>query len=359
MTNEPPRGIVFFDNDHVIRLGRSLLAWQADQDRQYAKEFFQPEVVAYEELASVGANLRSAHSLDVRPLGESAAMTDSCAIIFRRGRFDASLLKSAPQLKLLQRIGESPHMIDLDAARSRGIHVSCLPRRTLAHVAEHVLLLMLALSRNLLAADHAVRNSADAPGKAGSVAYNWAAVAEISPLAGRTLGIIGLGEIGQLLARRARALDMRVVFTDRKAISEDRLPRSDIQQLELQDLLLVSDFVSIHVPPLPGGTPLIGASQLRLMRPTAYLINAARGALLDEDALYDALVAGRLAGAGLDVHAREPRGLGDRFAELPNVVLTPHLAGGSRKGVLEEIAAVFDNIQDVLAGLPPRHARVV
>ncbi|MGX5805496.1 NAD(P)-dependent oxidoreductase [Bradyrhizobium sp. Arg314] len=348
---------MFFDTDHVIRLGRSLLAWETDQDRHYASEFFEPEVVGREDLAAVGQALRNAYRLDVAPLADSAAIAGASAIVFRRGRLDASLIAAAPRLRLIQRVGASPHMIDLESARSRGIFVSCLPRRTLAHVAEHVLLLMLSLSRNLLASDRAVRNSVGPSGEAGGVAYNWASVPDISLLAGKTLGIIGFGEIGHLLARRASAFEMKVVFTDSETISGDRLPASDIRQLGLEDLLRASDFVSVHVPPLPNGRPLIGAAQLRLMRHGANFLNAARGSLVDEDALYEALASGRLGGAGLDVHAREPRGRGDRFATLQNVVLTPHLAGGSRKGVLDEIAAVYENILDVLAGEPPRHAR--
>jgi phosphoglycerate dehydrogenase-like enzyme len=350
---------MFFDDDHVIRLGRSLLAWQTEQDMRYATEFFQPEQVDLNELARVGAGVRQAYALDISLPGDRSALADSRVIVFRRGRIDASLLEAAPRLKLVQRIGESPHTIDLDAARSLGVHVSCLPRPTLVHVAEHVLLLIIALSRRLLAADHSVRSYVREAGRAGDVAYNWPGISGISLVAGKTLGIVGFGEIGRLLAHRARALGMNVVFTDNEEVIEDRLPGREVQQVRLDDLLQMSDFVSLHVPALPGGPPLIGLSDLRKMRPTAYLINAARGTLVDEDALYEVLVSGRLAGAGLDVHACEPRGSSDRFAALSNVVLTPHLAGGSRTGVIEEIAAAFDNIQDVLADLPPRHALVV
>jgi phosphoglycerate dehydrogenase-like enzyme len=103
---------------------------------------------------------------------------------------------------------------------------------------------------------------------------------------------------------------------------------------------------------------VIGAGELASMRPQSFLINTARGSLVDEDALYAALISGKIAGAALDVHAHEPRGAGDRFLALPNVVLTPHIAGGSRLGVLDEARAIFENLGDVLGGAHPRHARI-
>ena len=351
-------GISFLDPDHVVRLGRSVLAWENDEDRRYARDFFLPEIVEDTDLVGAAAELRAGHSLQIGSFGDEAALHESEVLVFRRGRIDAELFWRAPKLKFIQRIGQSTHPIDLDAARERGIAVSCLPRPTLIHVAEHVVLLMLALSRRLLDCDRMVRSGGAGSGVPGKESYNWANIASLSLLAGKTLGIVGFGEIGQLLAGRARGFGIRIVFADRKPIDPSRLAEAGVEQISLAELLRQADFVSVQVPPLADGRPLIGAADLAIMRPTAFLINTARGVLVDEDALYAALTERRIAGAALDVHLREPRGAGDRFCELSNVVLTPHMAGGSRLGVLDEMRAIFENIGDAVAGRAPRHARV-
>jgi phosphoglycerate dehydrogenase-like enzyme len=358
MSTDCPIRVSFLDQDHVVRLGRSLLAWESDEDRTYARDFFLPEIVDEPELCGVGKPLRESHRLCVAPLGDEETLREADVLVFRRGRIDAGLLARAPKLKFIQRIGASSHPIDLQTARERGILVSCLPRPTLVHVSEHVLLLMLALSRRILDCDRAVRTGGVGPGVPGKEAYNWANIGGLSLLAGKTLGIAGYGEIGHLLARRAMGFGMRIVCTDRETMDPARLSEAGIEQVPFAELLREADFVSVHVPPLPDGRPLIGAAELAAMKPTAFLINTARGVLVDEDALYEALVGGRIAGAALDVHLCEPRGAGDRFLSLPNLVLTPHIAGGSRKGVLDEMSAIFANIGEVLAGNAPRHARV-
>jgi phosphoglycerate dehydrogenase-like enzyme len=120
-------------------------------------------------------------------------------------------------------------------------------------------------------------------------------------------------------------------------------------------LLAESDFVSLHANNLPENRGLLGAKIFAQMKPSAFLINTSRGRMVDEDALYDALTKGTIAGAGLDVHAEEPRPAPDRFAALRNVILTPHLAGGSRQGILHEIEEILDNCRAVLAGQPIKH----
>ncbi|MGO4833194.1 2-hydroxyacid dehydrogenase, partial [Rhizobiaceae sp. 2RAB30] len=223
--------VCFLDPDHVVRLGRSLLAWEDEADRTYARNFLLPEVVEEAELSRIGAHLRDTCCLRVAPFGDEGALRDADVVVFRRGRIDADLLACAPKLKLVQRIGESSHPIDLHAARARGIAVSCLPRPTLTHVAEHVVLLMLALSRRLLDADAAVRTGGAAMGVPGGESYNWANVGPLSLLAGKTLGIVGFGEIGQLLARRAQGFGMRVVCADRHPIERARLADAGIEQV--------------------------------------------------------------------------------------------------------------------------------
>ncbi|WOS65496.1 2-hydroxyacid dehydrogenase [Sinorhizobium fredii] len=345
--------VVFLDGDHVIALAKAILA-RDEPGKAYARDFFLPEIVDMNALSRLSEPLRE--NLATTALGpDDGRAGEAEVLVFRRGHVDRNLLDRFPRLKLIQRLGESPHMIDLDAARARGIAISCLPRQTLAHVAEHVILLSLCLLRQHKAAFGAFAESGAAPGKIGDVSYNWPGITGISTLFGKTLGIIGMGEIGALLAERAAAFGMHVLFTDSAPVAIPAIAALGARQVELDELLAQSDIVSIHVPPRPDAAPLFGAAEIVAMRPGSLLINTSRGSLVDEDALYHALTSGRIAGAGLDVHAHEPRGPKDRFAALDNVVLTPHIGGGSRLGVLAEIAAIYENIEAVLSGHLPTH----
>jgi phosphoglycerate dehydrogenase-like enzyme len=263
-----------------------------------------------------------------------------------------------PKLKLIQRIGARADAIDLEAAAERGILVSCVPRATLQLTAEHAILMMLALSKRLLEADDAVRKDRwdrDRVHPDHGVAYNWAGIGDIGGLFGKTLGIIGLGEVGSIAAGMARGFAMRVLYCNRNRLPEAQEARLGVEYSALDRLLAESDFVSLHATNLPANRGLIDGRTFAGMKRSAFFVNTARGPIVDEAALYDALTTGMIAGAGLDVHVVEPRPMPDRLAALPNVILTPHIAGGSRKGVLVEIEAILDNCRAVLAGRPITH----
>src|SRR5205085_3298281 len=232
------------------------------------------------------------------------------------------------------------------------------PRATLQLTAEHAILMMLALGKRLLEADDAVRKDRwdrDRVHPDHGVAYNWAGIANIGGLFGKTLGVIGMGEVGSIAAGMARGFGMRVLYCNRNRLSGAQEARLGVEYAALDRLLGQSDFVSLHATNIPDNRGLIGAKTFAAMKPAAFFINTARGPIVDEAALYDALTRGTIAGAGLDVHAVEPRPMPDQLAILPNVILTPHIAGGSRKGVLVEIEAILDNCRAVLAGQPIRH----
>jgi phosphoglycerate dehydrogenase-like enzyme len=284
--------------------------------------------------------------------------TDAAILIFRRGTIDAALMDANPKLGLIQRIGARSDVIDLKAAAERGILVSCVPRATLQLTAEHAILLMLALGKRLIEADAAVR--ADRWDRARvvpdhGVAYNWARIENIGGLFGKTLGIVGMGEVGSLAAGMARAFGMRVLYCNRNRLPEAQEGKLGAEYAAMERLLAESDFVSLHATNIPANKGLIDGKTFAAMKPGAFFINTARGPIVDEDALYEALTNGTIAGAGLDVHAVEPRPTPDRLATLPNVILTPHIAGGSRKGVFAEIGAVLDNCRAVLAGKPIKY----
>jgi len=221
------------------------------------------------------------------------------------------------------------------------------------YTAEHAVLLMLALAKKLIPADRLVRQGGWDASKvkpADNIAYNWPGVPDVGGLYGRTLGIVGLGEVGAALARRAGAFGMRVLYTNRRRLPETRERETGVRFAAFEDLLAEADFVVVAAANVPENDKLIGADALARMKRSAHLINISRGRLVDEDALYAALTSGRIGGAGLDVHRIEPRTPGDRFTALDNVVLTPHLAGGSRAHVLEEVRKIYENCRAALTG---------
>jgi phosphoglycerate dehydrogenase-like enzyme len=350
--NTKPERVVFLDQDHVLRFIRSLLD---ARDREAAvADFLAPEQISDIDLDQVTAGLSQGPDLDVVQAAptDTLADLDPTVVVLRRGSMDGHAITGSPRLRLIQRLGQRTRGIDLETAHCQGVAVSCLSRLSLVSVAEHVVLLTLALARRLVESDSAVRTGrrrpTPAPDSDGSI-YNWAGIDGITTLYGKTLGIIGLGEVGLLVAERANALGMHVMHHDRTRTCDG--PGSTWQPLE--DLLGQSHVVSLHVPGAHGD-PVIDAHALAHMRPDAFLINTSRGYLVDEDALHQALISGQIAAAALDVHAHEPR-RPDRFTTLGNVVLTPHVAAGSRRAVVEEASAIFANIRAVLDGEQPAH----
>jgi phosphoglycerate dehydrogenase-like enzyme len=355
----PPPTITFLDHDHILRLVELGLGGPG-VDEAWGRALFAPDELDVDALRETARGLRVGDGTVVRttapPTPENVA--GSTILVTRRGAVTADMIDACPGLKLIQRLGERQDGIDMAAARARGVAVSCLPRPSMAYTAEHALLLMLALAKKLFASDRLVRQGGWDAGKvepADNVAYNWAGVPDVGGLYGRALGIVGLGEVGTLLARRATPCGMRVAYTARRRLSDAREADIGVTYVSLDELLLASDFIVVAAANVPENDKLIGASALARMKPTAYLVNISRGRLVDEDALYDALTSGRIAGAGLDVHRIEPRKPGDRFAALDNVILTPHLAGGSRKRVLEEVRQIYENCRAALSGKAIQH----
>jgi len=256
----------------------------------------------------------------------------------------AATLRALPDLRYIGILATGTNVVDLAAARAAGVAVTNVPSYAAASIAQHVAALILHFTQDVAGHSAAV--------KAGA----WAAspdfaffTKEISELDGKTLVLVGSGAIGGAVARIAGAFGMRVV---RAAVpgSPTRAGRAP-----LADALPGADFVSLHCPLTDATRGMVDARFLAALKPGAILINTARGPIVDEDALYDALTKGTIAGAGLDVHTIEPRPTPDRLATLPNVILTPHIAGGSRKGVMLEIEAILNNCRAVLASQPVRY----
>jgi D-3-phosphoglycerate dehydrogenase len=249
-------------------------------------------------------------------------------------RFTGEIFDACPKLRLLSIWGTGTDNVDLAAAQDRGTTVTNTPGVAASSVAEHALALLLAVAHRIIPQDSAVR--------AGSWPRGDALV-----LQGKTVGVIGLGAIGKRFAELCRGIGMRVV-----AWSFHRKSLDGVELVPLETLLSTSDVVSLHVRLSEKTERMIGACEFKLMKPGAILINTARGAIVDEPALIEALSSGRLAAAGLDVFATEPLPAGHAIAKLSNVVLTPHCAGITPEALEAGLQLAVANVASFLAGSP-------
>jgi len=266
-----------------------------------------------------------------------AELADADGLIIRSAtRVTAELLEHAPGLRVVGRAGVGVDNIDLDAATRRGILVMNTPGGNAVSVAEHTLALLLALARSvpqLNAATHAGR---------------WEKTAGTGiELRGKTLGLVGFGRVGSEMARRAQALELRVLACD-PFVSENIAREAGVELVTLDELLARSDIVSLHAALSPATEKIMNAGTLAKMKPGARLINTARGELMDETALAEALRAGRLAGAAVDVFATEPP-RGSPLLGLANVIATPHVAGSTEEAQEEVGTQIAQQVRDFLA----------
>ena len=287
-------------------------------------------------------------ALDELPGHDPAAIAEAgrgaAAIFVYHARFDDALLARLPACRVLARCGTGYDAIDVTAARARGIEVTYVPEYGAVDVAEHALALVLACARRLAASDRAVQ------------AGGWPSFTGLGPmhrLAGRTLGLVGFGRIAGELAARAAALGMGVIAHDPYVGPAAARPLG-VRLVPLPNVLTQAHYVSLHLP-LTGATRhLIGAAELSLMRPGAYLINTSRGAVVDTAALAWALDAGRIAGAALDVLEAEPPGPAEPLLGRPDVLITPHSAAWTQEAFDELRSTALSDALRVLRGEPPR-----
>jgi D-3-phosphoglycerate dehydrogenase len=280
-------------------------------------------VLVTEPLSDRGlALLREDFQVDVRPelagggLAEEIAPYDAL-IVRSQTRVDGPVIDAAENLKVVARAGIGLDNVDVDACTRRGVLVVNAPQSNIVSAAEHTIGLLLAQARNIPAANLAL--------KAGEWARERYQGVE---LAGKTLGVVGLGRVGAMVAQRALAFGMRVIAFD-PYVSRERAREMGVELMPtLEALLVQSDFVTIHLPRTPETEGLIGERELSLMKDGARIVNTARGGILDEDALVKALKDRRVAGAALDVFAQEPTTESDLF-EFEEVVVTPHLGAST------------------------------
>lgn len=285
-----------------------------------------------------------------------AAAPEADAIICYQAQVPAPVIEAAPALRLIQKQGLNCKNIDVAAATRRNVRVATVPLMRSITVAEHALTIMLACARKIIPGYQAVTGAAYKemglePIVTSQREYrgNWARIPGVSELYQATAGIAGMGDIGMEIAKRCRAFGMTVNYYQRTRHPATTEAALGIRYLPFDDLLCSSDYVVLVVPHTPETEGLIGAKELARMKPSATLVNVGRGGLVDEDALFAALKDGKIAMAGLDVYRAEPLPATSPLLTLSNVVLLPHMGGGSYRGWEIDIPAALENIRRYFA----------
>ena len=270
----------------------------------------------------------------------AARLPKADALIVRTAEVPAAALEGARRLSVVSRHGVGYDNVPVDALTARGIPLTVVGNVNAVTVAEHTLFMILALAKRCIPYDRAVRD-----GRWG-IRDSFAA----TELAGKALLILGFGRIGREVARRAAAFDLQVLAYD-PYVDQDVMPAARVERVEdWRAVLGEVDFVTLHLPRTPETVGAIGAAELAAMRPTAYLVNAARGGLVDEAALAEALRAGRIAGAGLDTFDTEPPRPGHPLLSLETVILSPHTAGLTEECAARMAIATARNALDGIDG---------
>ncbi|MGQ9583842.1 MAG: 2-hydroxyacid dehydrogenase [Anaerolineae bacterium] len=289
------------------------------------------------------------------------ASADFEGLVAETAPVDRALLDALPSLRAVLKMGRSYYNVDAEAVRERGLAFGSVPRKGPNCVAELAMTLILALSKDLLVSHESVAGGAYRlrglrPERTAQwkMAFHWMHNTRVHEVRGKTLGIVGMGEIGCELALRAHAMGMRNVYYKRHPLSAELEARFHAEYRDLKALLQESDYVCLAVPHTAETERMIGRDQLALMKPSAYLVNICRGGVVDEEALIEALAANQIAGAGLDVFTFEPLQADSPLCDLDNVILTPHIGGGTGTNRTLELGETLEEMVRVLSGQRPR-----
>jgi D-3-phosphoglycerate dehydrogenase len=307
--------------------------------------FGQQSTQPWEALEREGLTVRrpkAAHPLAAGQL--VAELGNSQAVIVGLDAVDVSVFAAAPQLKVVAKHGVGVDNIDCEAAKAAGVRVLNAPGSNSGAVADLTFGLMLGLARQLIPAHNSL------------TAGRWDRFPGIE-LTGRTLAILGYGRIGQAVAKRGHGFDMDIVAYD-PYVPADVFAAGGVRQAGLEECVASADFLSLHMPGVPGAAPLIDAAMLRRMKKGAFLINAARGGLVDEQVLVQLLHDGHLAGAALDAFAQEPIPEGSPLLSAPNMLITPHIGAYSDLANTKMGVMVATDVARVLRGEQPHNAVV-
>jgi D-3-phosphoglycerate dehydrogenase len=291
-------------------------------------------------LAKIGAEMRVAE----KPAPDSIAQVarDADALLVTYAKITADMIRQMPRCRIIARFGIGVDNVDIPAATAAGVVVTRVPDYCIDEVSDHTMALLLALVRKIPFA-----NSRAQAGR-----WEMPAVVPIHRLRGRVLGLVGFGRIPQLVAPKARAFGLKIVTYD-PYVRDEITTAAGVTRVDFAELLKISDYISIHAPLMPETAGLFNADAFRKMKPTAYLINTARGPIVDETALARALDAGQLAGAALDVLSQEPP-TASPLMSRDNVILTPHMSFYSVESLVELQTKAAEEVVRVLSGEAPR-----
>lgn len=305
-----------------------------------------PEKVADEGitlLTELGYEVKIGRGLDKQTLIED--LQDCVATIIRVAKIDADVLEKSTSLKVIAKHGAGYDSIDVEAAKKLGKKVVFAPTANSLSVAEHTMALILACSKKLNFISNEYKNDH----------YNIKDTVLATEVSGKTLGLIGLGRIANHVARMARlGFDMNIIAFDPYIPKNKKIPGVTLTETR-DELLRSADFVSIHIPVTEETKKSIGKREFELMKNSAILINVARGGVIDEPALIEALQHSQIAGAGLDVTDPEPADMDNPLFTLPNAILTPHCAASSVEAMIRMVNDSVRGIDDVLNGRAPQY----
>lgn len=289
-------------------------------------------------LAEIGAELILAETGTERELIDLAPQADG--ILTTWANVPASVIKAAQRCKVISRCGIGLDNIDVDTATALGILVTNVPAYCIDEVADHAMALLLACARKVVTLNRHIKN------------WDRDVGPPMHRIRGQKLGIIGFGKIGKTVAPKARAFGLEVIVHD-PYISPEASQSHEVTPVALPELLAESDFITIHAPLTHETQGMLGENEFRQMKSTAYIINTARGGIIDTVALHKALAEGWITGAGLDVLSQEPPSADDPLVDLENVILTPHAAFLSEESVYDLEVTAATEVTMVLTGRMP------
>ncbi|MEX2214242.1 MAG: D-2-hydroxyacid dehydrogenase [Phycisphaeraceae bacterium] len=296
-------------------------------------------------LGDVTVHERSASGEIIERLRGATVLLTNKVMISRQ------VLEALPELKYVGVTATGTNCVDLAAAKERGVIVTNVPGYGAASVAQHVFALLLELTNRVAAHDGAVRPRPGEPGWVGAKDWSFT-VGPIVELADKTLGIVGLGAIGQRVAQIGAALGMHIAAAYQNSMKEVRLEGLEIEWLAVDELFAKSDVLTLHCPLTDETNHLVNAIRLAMMKSGAFLINTGRGGLIDESALANALRDGRIAGAGLDVLSTEPPAFDNPLLSAPRCLITPHVAWASLEARRRLLSIAAENIRAYQLGQP-------
>jgi D-3-phosphoglycerate dehydrogenase len=301
-----------------------------------------PDIAVEEEILSV-LDARLMEITDLMSPEGQAAMREAAALMVTIQPVTADMLAQMPLCKIVSRAGTGVDAIDIEAATGRGIWVSNVPDYSIDEVSTHAIALLLAHARRLPALIDSTRNGV----------WDYRVVPPIVRLKGQTLGVVGFGRIARVVCAKARGLGLEVLAYDRFVADRD-VEAEGATPVSFETLLQRSDFISLHTPLTDTTRGIIDRRALELMKPDAFLINTARGALVDEDALIEALRAGTIAGAALDVLPVEPPSADHPLLHEPRALITPHIGWYSEAASRDMRVRAAEEVVRVLRGGKPR-----